>query len=197
MKIRNIISAITAVTAAAVLTLGAGAYTLDKDLGMGWSSSITIPGSEFECLGETPYITITYTVDTTLADMPGQEYWCIKTMINDEGWPFIDNISELELSEGKDSYVIGTETSEITFTIPEDKLEHVQIAGLAIMGHGITLHEMTFSADAPAVETPVVDAPAAETPAKGNPDTGVEGIGAAVAAASAAAAALAVSRKRK
>ena len=91
--------------------------------------------------------------------------------------------------------------TSISFTIPADFVEPVQIAGVAFMGHGVTLGEITVSNDA-AVETPAeVPADTADTettvPAKGNPDTGVEGVTAAAAVAVLGASAMVISRKRK
>ena len=149
--------------------------------------------------------------------MEGHDYWVIKPMVNDAGWPLISGISELTPSEDGSSYVVEPGDTSISFTIPADFVEPVQIAGVAFMGHGVTLGDITVSNDA-AVETPA-EVPAetpAETPAevptetpadtadtettvpaKGNPDTGVEGVAAAAAAAVLGASAMVISRKRK
>lgn len=210
MKIRKILSGIiTAVTAAAILTAGASAYDLNKDLGIMWSANITVPGSEFAELAEKPYITITFTTDDSLADMEGHSYWVIKPMINDSGWPLVAGIPELTPSEDGSSYSVNPGDTSVTFTIPADDVEHVQTAGLAFMGHGVTLGDITLSDQAPAAPAvpaasaepaaPAASAaPAANTDSKGSPDTGVEDIAVSAAAVAAlAGAALVISRKKK
>ena len=198
MKLRKLITGIAAsVCAAAVLALGASAYDLNTDLSIFWSASKTVPGTEFIGVQDGAYITVTYSVDQSLADMAGHDYWCIKPMINDSGWPLVDGIAELTPSEDGSSYVIDPATTSITFTIPEAHAEHVEIAGLAFMGHGITLETLTVSNDAPVAETPAVDTSAPTDGGKGNPDTGVEGAAAAAGIAALAAGAMAISRKRK
>lgn len=203
MKIRRFFSAvITACAAAAVLTAGASAYDLNKDLGLMWSASTTVPSSEFEGLGETPYVTVTFTTDDTLADMEGHSYWVIKPMVNDSGWPLITGISELTPSEDGSAYAVNPGDTSVTFTIPSDFVEAVQTAGIAFMGHGVTLESITLSDQAPSAPAAPAEtsspAPAAGADQKGNPDTGVEGIAvSAVAAAALAGTALVVSRKKK
>ena len=210
MKIRNLFTGImAAVSAAAILAVGVSAYDLNTDLGTFWSTSITVPSSEFAELTADSVVTVTFTTDDSLADMEGHDYWVIKPMVNDAGWPLITGISELTPSEDGSSYVVEPGDTSISFTIPADFVEPVQIAGVAFMGHGVTLGEITVSNDA-AVETPAetpaevpTEAPAAtadtETtvPAKGNPDTGVEGVAAAAAVAGLGASAMVISRKRK
>ena len=200
MKLRNVLS-VAAASAAAISVLAASvsAYDINKDLKTGWSVSTVVPGEEFD--GATPdsVFTITFTADASLADMPGHEYWCIKPMINDTGWPFIDTFVGPELSEGKDSYPVQPDQTELKFTIPAEELEHVQEAGMAFMGHGVTLGSITFSNDetlpAPAQTGDV--AAAADTGKGGNPPTGTEDIAAAGIAMLASAGLIAVSRKRK
>ena len=218
MKIRNLFTGImAAVSAAAILAVGVSAYDLNTDLGTFWSTSITVPSSEFAELTADSVVTVTFTTDDSLADMEGHDYWVIKPMVNDAGWPLITGISELTPSEDGSSYVVEPGDTSISFTIPADFVEPVQIAGVAFMGHGVTLGEITVSNDA-AVETPAetpadtpaetpaevpTEAPAdtADTettvPAKGNPDTGVEGVAAAAAVAVLGASAMVISRKRK
>lgn len=214
MKIRNLLTGImAAVSAAAILAVGVSAYDLNTDLGTFWSTSITVPSSEFAELTADSVVTVTFTTDDSLADMEGHDYWVIKPMVNDAGWPLISGISELTPSEDGSSYVVEPGDTSISFTIPADFVEPVQIAGVAFMGHGVTLGEITVSNDA-AVETPAevpaetpaevpTEAPAdtADTettvPAKGNPDTGVEGVAAAAAVAVLGASAMVISRKRK
>ncbi|MBE6901028.1 MAG: hypothetical protein E7478_00980 [Ruminococcaceae bacterium] len=199
MKFRKLITGIAAgVFAAASLTFSASAYDLNTDLNIFWSASKTVPGTEFIGVRDGAYITVTYSVDQSLADMDGHNYWCIKPMINDSGWPLVDGIAELTPSEDGSSYVIEPDTTSITFTIPEAHAEHVEIAGLAFMGHGITLETLTVSDEAPVVDTPVEE-PVVDITAPvegGNPNTGVEGAAAAVGAAFAAAGMLYASRKK-
>ncbi len=188
MKLRKLITGIAAsVCAAAVLSVGAAAYDLNTDLNIFWSASITVPGTEFIGVQEGKEVTVTYSVNQELADMEGHAYWCIKPMINDSGWPLVDGIAELTPSEDGSSYVIDPATTSITFTIPEAHAEHVEIAGLAFMGHGITLETLTVSDPAPKAEEPV----------KTNPDTGVEGVAAVAGVAVMSAGAMLLSRKRK
>lgn len=214
MKIRNLFTGImAAVSAAAILAVGVSAYDLNTDLGTFWSTSITVPSAEFADLTADSVVTVTFTTDDSLADMEGHDYWVIKPMVNDAGWPLISGISELTPSEDGSSYVVEPGDTSISFTIPADFVEPVQIAGVAFMGHGVTLGEITVSNDA-AVETPAevpaetpaevptevpTDTADTETtvPAKGNPDTGVEGVAAAAAAAVLGASAMVISRKRK
>ena len=199
MKLRKLITGIaSSICAAAILTVGASAYDLNTDLSIFWSASKTVPGTEFIGVQDGAYITVTYSVDQSLADMEGHNYWCIKPMINDSGWPLVDGIAELVPSEDGSSYVIEPDTTSITFTIPEAHAEHVEIAGLAFMGHGITLETLTVSDEAPVTDTPAVDTSApTDTNKGGNPDTGVEGVAAAAAAATVAAGAMLLSRKKK
>lgn len=191
---KKIVSVITSVAAAAALSLTASAYTIDTDLGFGWSANTTIPGSEFENVTTDTTITITYETNPALAAMPGQEYWCIKTMINDEGWPFVDTLVGPTLSEGKDSYSLDVESSSISFKIPAEELEHIQVAGMALMGHGIKLLEMTTSDDAPA--TTPDNSSTATPPATQNPNSGVEGVAAIAGTAALALGAMIVTKKR-
>ncbi len=203
MKIRRFFSGIiTAAAAAAILTAGASAYDLNKDLGLMWSASITVPGSEFAGLDENPYVTVTFTTDDSLADMEGHSYWVIKPMVNDSGWPLITGISELTPSEDGSSYSVNSGDTSVTFTIPSDFVEAVQVAGVAFMGHGVTLESITLSDQAPAAPAAPAaadsTAPVAGTDSKGNPDTGVEDIAVSAAAAAAlAGTALVISRKKR
>lgn len=211
MKLRKILSAVAAAAVAvSALAVSAFAYDLNKDLKTGWSVSTTVPGEEFE--GATPdsVFTITFTVDESLADVEGHNYWCIKPMINDTGWPFIDTFVGRELSDGKDSYPVQPGETEMKFTIPAEELEHIQVAGMAFMGHGVTLGSITFSNDetlapaAAAVEetTPAAaettTAEATTTSAKGgNPSTGVEDFAGLGLVMLASAGVMIVSAKRK
>ena len=188
---KKIVSVITSAAAAAALSITASAYAIDFDLGFGWSANTTVPGSAFADVTPSTTVTITYEANAALADMPNQDYWCIKPMINDEGWPFIDSLG-LELSESKDSYPVDVEGSSISFTIPADVLEHVQIAGMAFMGHSVKLLDMTFSDSAPESS-----APETENETKpANPDSGVEGVAVIVGAAALALGAMIVTKKR-
>ena len=199
---KKFISVIPAAAAVAAISATAGAYSINKDLGFGWSNSVTIGAEEFADVTPDTTVTITYNVNESLADMDGQDYWCIKPMVNDAGWPFISTLNGAVLSEGGDSYTLEMDSSSMSFTIPADQLELLQNAGMAIMGHGIELLEMTFS-DEPA---PAEDSAAAETPAetpaettaptKGNPDTGVSGIASVAGAAVIAAGVLFATRRK-
>ena len=195
---KKIIAAIAALGTIAAVSAAAGAVTLDKDLGMGWSASITVAGDEFADLTTDSVVKVTFTVDQSLADMEGQDYWCIKPMVNDAGWPFLNTLNDAQLSEGGDSYTIQPEDTFIEFKFSADDIEWVQNAGLAFMGHGIVLEELTIEAASAPVDT-VVDANAgdANAPVKDSPDTGVEGIAVVAGAAVAAAGVMLVSRKRK
>ncbi len=194
MKLRKLITGIAAcVCTTAILAVGASAYDLNTDLSIFWSASKTVPGTEFIGVQDGAYITVTYSVDPSLADMEGHNYWCIKPMINDSGWPLVDGIAELTPSEDGSSYVIEPDTTSITFAIPEAHAEHVEIAGLAFMGHGITLETLTVSDEAPVADETTTSTDSG----KGNPDTGVEDIAAVAAAATTAAGALFLSRKKK
>ncbi|MGN0650025.1 MAG: NPXTG-anchored protein [Oscillospiraceae bacterium] len=196
---KKIISTIAAIGTLAAVAATASAVTLDKDLGMGWSASITVAGDEFADLTPDSVVKITFTVDETLADMEGQDYWCIKPMVNDAGWPFLNNLNDAQLSEGGDSYAIQPEDTYIELRFSADDIEWVQNAGLAFMGHGIVLDELTIEAASAPADT-VVDTgagDATDAPAKGSPDTGVEGVAVVAGAALAAAGVMLVSRKRK
>ncbi len=213
MNIKKIL-AVTAASAAAVsmLAVSAAAYDIDKDLKTGWSVSTVVPAEEFEGATTDSVFTLTYTADASIADIEGQNYWCVKPMINDTGWPFISNLVGPELSENKDTYVCSQDGGEIKFTIPAEELEHIQTAGLAFMGHGITLGALTYSNDEtlPSAEPAPAPAPAEDNTAAtgdvqaasdsskgGNPSTGVEDLAGAAVVMLASAGLMAVSRKRK
>lgn len=191
MKIRKILSVMAAaVVAVSALAVSASAYELNKDLKTGWSISTTIPGSEFAEITEDSVITLTYTADPSLADMPGHEYWVIKPMINDSGWPLVENIKGLEPSEDGSSYVVPVDGTEVKFCFPAESIEHIQLAGIAFMGHGVTLGELTVSND----ETLPEPAPEAPKGGSDNPSTGVALSGLSFALS---AAAVAATKKRK
>lgn len=223
---KKLISVITAAAAVAAISATAGAYSINKDLGFGWSTSATIGAEEFANVTPDTTVTITYNVNESLADMDGQNYWCIKPMVNDAGWPFISTLNGAVLSEDGDSYTLEMDSDSMSFTIPADQLELLQTAGMAVMGHGIELLEMTFSDEPVAApsdsaenaETPTEEPTASETPAetvapsdsaenagtpaettaptKGNPDTGVSGIAAVAGAAVIAAGVLFTTRRK-
>lgn len=197
---KKFISVITAAAAIAAISAAAGAYSINKDLGFGWSTSVTIGAEEFADVTPDTTVTITYNVNESLADMDGQNYWCIKPMVNDAGWPFISTLNGATLSEGGDSYTLEMDSSSMSFTIPADQLELLQNAGMAVMGHGIELLEMTFSDEpvaAPADSAEVTDdGESADTTAKDNPDTGVSGVAAVAGAAVIAAGVLFATRRK-
>ena len=192
MKMRNIFTIAAAISTAAVLAVSAAAYDLNKDLSTFWSASVTVPGGEFADHNAENYIKVTYTADKSLTDMEGHNYWCIKPMINDSGWPLIAGIEELDPTEDGSAYDVDPDATSITFSIPEDQLEHVQLAGIAFMGHGITLETIEITSEAP-----VADTPAAPETSKGNPDTGVESVATVAAIAALGAGTMFISRKRK
>lgn len=165
---KKLISVITAAAAVAAISATAGAYSINKDLGFGWSTSATIGAEEFANVTPDTTVTITYDINESLADMDGQNYWCIKPMVNDAGWPFISTLNGAVLSEDGDSYALEMDSDSMSFTIPADQLELLQTAGMAVMGHGIELLEMTFSDEpvaAPAeTAAPSDSAENAETP---------------------------------
>lgn len=214
MKMKKALISAAAISAsAAIFTLGASAYDLDKDFRTGWSISVTVPGSEFEELTKDSVVTITYTADASLADVDGQNYWCIKPMINDAGWPFIDSLvgTGITLSDGGDSYTVTVDATEIKFSVPdEETVEHIKTAGLAFMGHGIAVGSLTVSnsetlpepAPAAPAETDAA-APAAGNVAaatdssKGSPDTGIADVAAIAGLAIVAGGTALVAKKKK
>ena len=204
----------SAAIVATALSVSASAYSINTDLGFGWSTSIVVPAEEFENVTENTTITITYKTNPNLASMPGQEYWCIKPHRQDleSGWQFMDDWKGMTLSESKDSYTIDVESSEIKFRLSADNttvngeevcgsLEAAKINGIAFMGHGVELLEMTFSdepLDESAGTTPAPEASANDTtPAPAaNPDSGVEGVAAIAGVAALALGAMIVTKKR-
>lgn len=212
MKMKKALISAAAISAsAAIFSLGASAYDLDKDFRTGWSISVTVPGSEFEELTKDSVVTITYTADASLADVDGQNYWCIKPMINDAGWPFIDSLigSGITLSDGGDSYTVTVDATEIKFSVPdEETVEHIKTAGLAFMGHGIAVGSLTVSnsetlpepaAAAPAeTAAPAAgDVAAATNSSKGSPDTGIADVAAVAGLAIVAGGTALVAKKKK
>lgn len=210
---KKIVSVITsAVAAAAALSVTASAYAINTDLGFGWTQSIVVPAEEFADVTEDTTITITYKTNAALASMPGQEYWCIKPHRQDleAGWMFMDDWKGVTLSEGKDSYTVDVESNQIKFRLSADNttvngeevcgsLEAAKINGIAFMGHGVELLEMTFS-DEPLDAPASGDGNAASTDgnaAPANPNSGVEGVAAVVGAAALALGTMVVAKKRK
>lgn len=197
---KKIVSVITAVAAAAALTVSASAYTIDKDLGTNWGyPGSSIAAEEFADVTPDTYITITYEADKSLADTEKDNYWCIKPMTRDEGGDyFIEGLEKydgLTLSDAKDSYNVDPDGTSVTFKLSEEDLTNISYNLLIIMGHGVTLKEMTFSNEAPSsgseapTETP--------DPTPSNPDSGVAGTAGFAAAAAIALGAVVVARKRK
>ena len=208
----------SAAIAAAALSVSASAYSINTDLGFGWSANVVVPASEFENVTENTTITITYKTNPDLANLPGQEYWCIKPHRQDleAGWIFMDDWAGVTLSDSKDSYTVDVESSQIKFRLSAanttvngeevcGSLEAAKINGIAFMGHGVELLEMTFS------DEPLDDGSASSEPASSetnssadtnttpsaNPASGVEGVAAVVGVAAAALGAMIVSGKRK
>ncbi len=201
MNIKKI--AAVGISAAAVAAFSVSSFAFDfgnKDLGKGWSANITITGDvfaeEFGDATENGVFTLKYEADASLADTLKDNYWCVKTMLNDTGWPFVDTFKGVELSENKDTYVTPVDATEIKFSIPADDLEAFKTAGMAFMGHGITLISLTYSEDqAPAPAAATAAPTAGDTKAATeNPKTGT---GLAVSAMVASLGAAIVSRKRK
>lgn len=212
---KKLASIVTAAAAFAALSVSASAYSINTDLGFGWSATVVVPAEEFEDVTEDTTITITYKTNPALAAMPGQEYWCIKPHRQDleAGWQFMADWKGVTLSESKDSYTVDVESTQIKFRLSNDpvtingeevcgSLEAAKINGIAFMGHGVELLEMTFSDepldDAPAAST---DTPAdtADTPsdaAPANPDSGVESLAVTAGAAALALGAMIVTRKK-
>ena len=192
---KKIASVITAFAAAAAISVTAYAYTIDKDLGTLWS----YPGSQIaaeEFAGVTPdtVITITYEADKSLADMAGHEYWCVKPITrNEQGDYFIEGLEvydNLSLSEAKDSYNVDPDKNSFSFKLSEEDLTNLSYNVLIIMGHGVTLKEMTFSEGS-------VPSSGGDTAAPSNPSSGVEGTAGLICTAAVALGAVLVARKRK
>ncbi len=208
MKSLKLVAGIVAAATAAIsLTSAVGAYDFgNKNLGKNWSINAEIPAEEFASLTENSYVTITFDVDQTET-----EYWCIKPCDKAESWVFIDpdGVGGPELSEGKDSYPIQQDDTSITFKVPSQFVESVKANGMAIMGHSITLKEMTISDKAPETEAaPETSAPAESgtgaagdvnkpSDDKNNANTGIEGVAVVAAIAVLSASAIVISRKRK
>lgn len=219
MKKTSIFAALAAsAVAASALTAAASAYSLnDKNLGKNWSLNVEVPASEFADVTADSYITITFT-----ADPDETEYWCIKPCVNDGGWMFIADekyLAEGEdvvavLSEAKDTFAIeSADMTSVTFKVPSGAVDILKESGMPIIGHSITLHELTISDEAPAAPAPAPsegddttddttddtadDTDGSDKDRPDNPDTGIEGVAAVAGAALIAAAAVAVSRKRK
>ena len=222
MKKTRIFAALAATAvAASAMTAAISAYDLeDFDLGIGWSASTTVPGSEFADLTADSYVTVTFETDPF-----EKEYWCLKPLIDDGGWQFIaDYATDGEdvvaaLSEDKGTFAVQSDMTSVTFKIPAAAIDTVKDSGLILMGHSLILHELTISNEAPADDSfggfgeddgfdgaeddgAAEDSGAGDTSAptnsnKGNADTGVEGVAVVTGVALVAAAAVVISRKRK
>ena len=165
MKIKKIFAGIAAAFAAvSLMATSVSAYdiSVNKDFKTTWTDSTTISSSEFADLTTDSVVTLYYTADASLADVEGQDYWVIKPMINDAGWPFIAGLNQLTLSESGDSYELDTAKTQASFTVPAESVERLQTAGMALMGHGVVLEKIVISNDANindvlAAENPVVE----------------------------------------
>ena len=206
MKIRKILAALAAtVVAVSAMAVSAFAVEINKDMKSHWTESTIIDAETFssEFADATPdsVFTLTLEVDGSLADKKGHEYWCVKPMINDTGWPFIDNLIGVTLSEGKDTYVVNPGDTYIKFQIPADVLETLNETGLAFMGHGVKLLDLTFSNDetlaAADPEPAAGNVDAATDSSKGSPDTGIADVAAVAGIAVLAGGAFIVAKKRK
>lgn len=146
MKMKKIFTGIlSALTAVSVISISVSAYDINTDFKTGWSVNTIIPATEFADITEDSVITFSYTADVSLSEKEGHDYWVIKPMFNDTGWPFIADINGLQLSESGDSYVIDAEKTQVSFTLSSEATETLKISGMALMGHGITLEAMTVS----------------------------------------------------
>ena len=206
MKIRKILAALAAtVVAVSAMAVSAFAVEINKDMKSHWTESTIIDAETFssEFADATPdsVFTLALEVDGSLADKKGHEYWCVKPMINDTGWPFIDNLIGVTLSEGKDTYVVNPGDTYIKFQIPADVLETLNETGLAFMGHGVKLLDLTFSNDetlaAADPEPAAGNVDAATDSSKGSPDTGIADVAAVAGIAVLAGGAFIVAKKRK
>ena len=206
MKIRKILAALAAtVVAVSAMAVSAFAVEINKDMKSHWTESTIIDAETFasEFADATPdsVFTLTLEVDESLAEKKGHEYWCVKPMINDTGWPFIDNLIGVTLSEGKDTYVVNPGDTYIKFQIPADVLETLNETGLAFMGHGVKLLDLTFSNDetlaAADPEPAAGNVDAATDSSKGSPDTGIADVAAVAGIAVLAGGAFIVAKKRK
>lgn len=205
MKLKKLIGGLTAAcTALTMAAASAFAYDINKDFKTGWSINTTIPASEFEELTENSVITITYTADASLAEKEDHSYWVVKPMINDAGWPFISDVTcgaGIVLSESGDSYALDADGTQAQFSITGDSIEHLKTAGMALMGHGITLETLTIDNNA-VLETSPSETSADETeaaPLSDNttemPVTGNGSAAALIAVLAAAAVTMTVSKK--
>ncbi len=202
-KARLLTGIAVAATAAMAMTTMASAYDLgEKNLGKNWSLNIEVPASEFADVTADSYITITFT-----ADPAETEYWCVKPCVNDGGWMFIADAKYLAEGEdvlavisepNHDTFEIGNaDMTSVTFKVPSGAVDLLKEGGMPIMGHSITLKELTISDEPPAAPAPDngnTDAPTAD---KNTPDTGVEGVAIVAALAIVATGAVVVARKRK
>lgn len=148
MKFSKIItSAAAAFTAVSLMAASAFAFDVNKDFKTTWSANTTIPATEFADVTTDSVITFTYTADASLAEKEDHNYWVIKPMVNDTGWPLIKDLIGIDLSEGGDTYVVDTEKTKVSFSVSAETLELLQTSGMALMGHGVTLETMTVSND--------------------------------------------------
>lgn len=146
MKMKKLFAGLlSALTAVSVIASSVSAYDINTDFKSGWSINTTIPATEFADITEDSVVTFTYSSDTSLAEREGHEYWVIKPMFNDAGWPLIADINGLQISESGDSYVLDTEKTQVSFTFSAESAETLKVSGMALMGHGITLETMTIS----------------------------------------------------
>ena len=200
---KKIASVITAFAAATALTVSASAYTIDKDLGTLWSYPGSQVGAE-EFAGVTPdtLITITYEADKSLADVESHNYWCVKPMTRNEGGDYfiegLEAYDNLSLSDAKDSYNVDPDKTSFSFKLSEEDLTNIGYNVFIVMGHGVTLKEMTFSNEAAApAPTETSDATTPANTTTSNPSSGVEGTMGLALTAAVALGAVVVARKKK
>lgn len=192
---KKIASVITAFAAAAAISVTASAYTIDKDLGTMWGyPGSQISAEEFADVTPDTVITITYEADKSLANTEKDAYWCVKPMTrNEDGDYFLEGLTvcdNLALSDGKDSFNVDPDKTSFSFKLSEEDLTNLSYNVLIIMGHGVTLKEMTFS-DGSALPS------GGDTTAPSNPSSGVEGTAGVIGTAAVALGAVLVARKRK
>lgn len=220
---KKFVSIVTAAAAAAALTVSASAYSINKDLGFGWSVNVTIPAEEFADVTADTTIIITYKTNPALANLPGEDYWCIKPHRQDlaSGWQFMGDWKGVTLSESKDSYSVDVESNQIKFRLSDapttvdgeevcGSLEAAKNSGVVFYGHGVELLEMSFSDEPLDEAAPSNDKSASDdktdssstdktdstTTAPANPDSGVESVAAVAGAAALALGAMIVTKKR-
>lgn len=196
MKKTRIFTAIAATAVAATaLTAAVSAYSLEDYELLSWNDHKMVPAEVFADITADSTITITFDTD------PLGDYWCVKPTVNDpNGWTWILDYADASdgdysalINGGGDAFEAENKTS-VTFKVPAGAVEPLKEYGMPILGHNVTLHELTISAGAPAGGTPAGGSAEGD---KGSPETGVEGVAVVAGVALLASAAVVISRKRK